>query len=290
MARWPAAAGVADSAGLADAGLAGVGLAGIGVAETVPADAVSAGATLADTGLTGTVLLLNPEDTLAAYVRTGCRCPATAALPQQSGAAVETFRLLEHYEAMEEQSLSGRLLAATPRLGDPNFRRAVVLIVEDDVDEGTLGVILNRPTEISLDQVLEPWTELASGPQVVFRGGPISPNSALALALAHGSDEPVGWRSLDGTPMMSRIGLIDLGAPPELLVGGITSMRVFAGYAGWGVGQLRAEIDEGAWFVLQGDPADAFAADPGRLWQTVLRRQGGDLALVATFPDDPELN
>jgi len=198
--------------------------------------------------------------------------------------------LLEHDEAMEEQSLSGRLLAATPRLGDPNFRRAVVLIVEDDVDEGTLGVILNRPTEISLDQVLEPWTALASGPQVVFRGGPISPNSALALALAHGSDEPVGWRSLDGTPMMSRIGLIDLGAPPELLAGGITSMRVFAGYAGWGVGQLRAEIDEGAWFVLPGDPADAFAADPSRLWETVLRRQGGDLALVATFPDDPELN
>jgi putative transcriptional regulator len=198
--------------------------------------------------------------------------------------------LLEHDEPMEEQSLSGRLLAASPRLGDPNFRRSVVLIVEDDVDEGTLGVILNRPTEISLDQVLEPWTELATGPQVVFRGGPISPNSALALALAHGSDEPVGWRSLDGTPMMSRIGLIDLGAPPELLAGGITSMRVFAGYAGWGVGQLRAEIDEGAWFVLAGDPADAFAGDPGRLWETVLRRQGGDLALVATFPDDPEMN
>lgn len=191
---------------------------------------------------------------------------------------------------MEAQSLSGRLLAATPHLGDPNFRRTVVLIVEDDKDEGTLGVILNRPTEIPLDEVLESWTELASGPQVVFRGGPISPNSALALALAHGSDEPVGWRSLDGTPMAARIGLVDLGAPPELLAGGITSMRVFAGYAGWGAGQLRDEIDEGAWYVLPGEPADAFAAEPEQLWQQVLRRQGGELALVATFPDDPIWN
>ena len=97
----------------------------------------------------------------------------------------------------------------------------------------------------------------------------------------------MGWRSLDGTPVMSRIGLVDLGAPPELLAGGITSMRVFAGYAGWGVGQLRDEIAEGAWYVLPGDPADAFVAEPDGLWQTVLRRQGGDLALVATFPDDP---
>ena len=191
---------------------------------------------------------------------------------------------------MEDESLSGRLLAATPMLGDPNFRRTVVLIVEDDHDEGTLGVVLNRPTEVPLDQVLESWTALVSGPQVVFRGGPISPNSALALALAQGSAEPLGWRSLAGSPLMSRLGLVDLGAPPELLADGITSMRVFAGYAGWGAGQLRSEIDEGAWFVLPGTPADAFAAEPERLWPEVLRRQGGELAMVATFPDDPAMN
>ncbi|HSR83936.1 MAG TPA: YqgE/AlgH family protein [Streptosporangiaceae bacterium] len=191
---------------------------------------------------------------------------------------------------MEEQSLSGRVLAASPKLGDPNFRRAVVLIVEDDTDEGTLGVILNRPTEVPLDQVLDTWTPLATGPQVVFRGGPISPNSALALALAYGTEEPVGWRSLEGTPLMSRLGLVDLGAPPELLAGGISSMRVFAGYAGWGAGQLRDEIEEGAWFVLTGEPADAFVTEPEGLWSAVLRRQGGDLALVATFPDDPAMN
>jgi putative transcriptional regulator len=191
---------------------------------------------------------------------------------------------------MEAESLGGRLLVATPLLGDPNFRRTVILIVEDEPEEGTLGVVLNRPTEVEVGQVLEPWSDLVTGPSVVFKGGPVSPNSALALALARGEDEPLGWRSLDGSRLTSRIGLVDLEAPPELLADGITSLRVFAGYAGWGPGQLQAEIEEGAWYVLPGEPTDAFLAEPERLWQEVLRRQGGEFAIVATYPDDPMLN
>ncbi len=166
----------------------------------------------------------------------------------------------------------------------------MILIVEDEPEEGTLGVVLNRPTEVEVGQVLEPWSDLATGPSVVFKGGPVSPNSALALALARGEDEPLGWRSLDGSSLTSRIGLVDLEAPPELLADGITSLRVFAGYAGWGPGQLQAEIEEGAWYVLPGEPTDAFLAEPERLWQAVLRRQGGEFAIVATYPDDPMLN
>jgi putative transcriptional regulator len=191
---------------------------------------------------------------------------------------------------MEAESLSGRLLVATPLLGDPNFRRTVILIVEDEPEEGTLGVVLNRPTEVQVGQVLESWTDLVTGPSVVFRGGPVSPNSALALALARGDDEPLGWRSLEGSNLTSRIGLVDLEAPPELLADGIASLRVFAGYAGWGPGQIQAEIEEGAWYVLAGEPSDAFLAEPERLWPEVLRRQGGEFAIVATYPDDPLLN
>ncbi len=191
---------------------------------------------------------------------------------------------------MEAESLSGRLLVATPLLGDPNFRRTVILIVEDEPEEGTLGVVLNRPTEVQVGQVLESWTELVTGPSVVFKGGPVSPNSALALALARGDDEPLGWRSLDGSSLTARIGLVDLEAPPELLAGGITSLRVFAGYAGWGPGQLQSEIEEGAWYVLPGEPTDAFLSEPEQLWPAVLRRQGGEFAIVATYPDDPMLN
>ena len=185
---------------------------------------------------------------------------------------------------------AGRLLVATPLLGDPNFRRAVVLIVEHEVTEGTLGIVLNRPTKIPVGQVLEQWTDLATDPSVVFTGGPVSPTSALALALVPGKDEPVGWRALDGAPALARLGLLDLDAPPLLLAPAIKSLRVFAGYAGWSPGQLDTEIDEGAWYVLPAQPGDVFAAEPDRLWRAVLRRQEGDLAFLATYPDDPSMN
>lgn len=185
---------------------------------------------------------------------------------------------------------AGRLLVATPLLGDPNFRRAVVLIVEHEAVEGTLGVVLNRPTKVGVGQVLEQWTELATRPSVVFRGGPVAPNSALALALVPGKDEPLGWRALDGAPALARLGLLDLDAPPRLLAPAIQSLRVYAGYAGWSPGQLQAEIDEGAWYVVGAEPGDVFAAEPEQLWRTVLRRQEGELAFLATYPDDPGLN
>ena len=186
---------------------------------------------------------------------------------------------------------AGRLLVATPILGDPNFRRAVVLIVEHEEEQGTLGVVLNRPTEVPVGEVLEPWTDLATDPSVVFTGGPVSPTSALALALVPGTDEPIGWHPLDQPqPALAGLGLVDLDAPPGLLAPAITRLRVYAGYAGWGAGQLQGEIDEGAWYVLEAHPADAFSSEPLRLWPAVLRRQGGELAYVATYPDDPTQN
>jgi putative transcriptional regulator len=185
---------------------------------------------------------------------------------------------------------AGRLLVATPLLGDPNFRRAVVLLVEHEIEEGTLGIVLNRPTTIGVGQVLEQWTELATDPSVVFKGGPVAPNSALALALVPGKDEPAGWRALDSAPSLARLGLLDLDAPPMLLAPAIQSLRVYAGYAGWSPGQLDAEIDEGAWYVVTAEPDDVFAATPERLWRDVLHRQDGDLAFLATYPDDPGLN
>ena len=196
-----------------------------------------------------------------------------------------------YMDDIASDALTGRLLVATPLLGDPNFRRTVVLVVEHEPEQGTLGVVLNRPTEVPVGQVLEPWTELATDPPVVFTGGPVSPNSALALALVPGTDEPVGWHPLDGgAPAMTRLGLVDLDAPPGLLAPAVTSLRVYAGYAGWSPGQLEAEIEEGAWYVVSAEPADAFCAEPGRLWSAVLRRQAGELAYVATYPDDPSLN
>src|SRR3984957_7629863 len=109
---------------------------------------------------------------------------------------------------------AGRLLVATPLLGDPNFRRTVVLIVEHEDVQGTLGVVLNRPTTIGVGQVLDQWTELDTEPSGVFGGGPVAPNGGLGIAMAPGKDEPVGWRALDGAPALARLGLLDLDPLP----------------------------------------------------------------------------
>src|SRR5690606_15601538 len=121
------------------------------------------------------------------------------------------------------------------------------------------------------------------------QGGPVQTDSALALAAVMSGDEPLGWRRLQGKTS-TRLGTVDLDAPPEILAGEITQMRIFAGYAGWAAGQLESEIREGAWYVVDSEPGDTFNSDPENLWRAVLRRQRNELAFVSTFPDDPTLN
>ncbi|HEX5016034.1 MAG TPA: YqgE/AlgH family protein [Actinomycetes bacterium] len=191
-------------------------------------------------------------------------------------------------EAEVEATLTGRLLVASPELGDPNFSRTVVLLVDHD-ESGALGVVLNRPSTTDVGEILPEWHLYAAPPQVVFQGGPVGRDSALALASrldGKGEDgEPLGFRHVH-----AGIGLIDLDGPAELIAGEITSMRVFAGYAGWGSDQLEAEIDQGAWFVVDAEPQDLASTDPEQLWTDVLRRQPPPLAVVATFPEDPTMN
>ena len=187
-----------------------------------------------------------------------------------------------------ETTLTGRLLVASPELGDPNFARTVVLLVDHD-ESGALGVVLNRPSTTDVGEILPDWHLYAAPPQVVFQGGPVGRDSALALAARvdgkQEDDEPVGFRHVH-----AGIGPVDLDAPAELIASEISSMRIFAGYAGWGSDQLEGEIDQGAWFVVDVDLGDLAVTDPEQLWSEVLRREGGQLSMVATFPDDPSLN
>ena len=181
--------------------------------------------------------------------------------------------------------LTGRLLVATPTLVDPNFRRAVVLLLDHN-DDGALGLVVNRPLEVDVSAVLPAWQPYATDPGRLFQGGPVELDSALGLVAVPGdSQEPLGVRRLVGS-----IGLVDLDAPPEVVAGELAGLRIFAGYAGWSDGQLEREIEEGAWYVVGSESSDAFTASPQTLWRSVLRRQGGDLALVSTFPEDPALN
>lgn len=182
---------------------------------------------------------------------------------------------------------AGRLLVAAPALTDPNFARTVVMILEYD-ESGTLGVVLNRPTQLPVVDVLEPWSELVSVPDVVFSGGPVGAENAMAIAsLDAGAHGYPGLRWKAVTPA---VGLLELEAAPGALGPGVRRLRIFAGYAGWGPGQLEGEMLEGAWLVLDSLPTDAFAERPQRLWADVLRRQGGGLALISTHPADPTQN
>jgi len=185
-------------------------------------------------------------------------------------------------ECMEPST--GNLLIAAPTMADPNFARTIVLLL-DTGESGALGVVLNRPSVLEVADVLEPWADLVAGPSVLFQGGPVETDAALAVANVAADDDPIGWRRVFGST-----GLVDLDAPVEIMSNAVSALRIFAGYAGWGVGQLEAEIEEGAWYVVPAEPEDPFLEDPERLWSTVLRRQGGQLAMLATMPDEPGLN
>lgn len=181
--------------------------------------------------------------------------------------------------------LTGRLLVATPRLTDPNFRRTVVLML-DHGDDGALGIVVNRPLEVNVSAVLPSWQPYATEPGRLFQGGPVALDSALGVVAVPGDDaEPMGVRRIIGS-----LGLVDLDTPPQVVAGGVAGLRIFAGYAGWSGGQLEEEIHEGAWYVVDSEPRDPFSDAPHRLWREVLRRQRGDLALVSTYPEDPTLN
>ena len=184
-------------------------------------------------------------------------------------------------------STVGRLLIAEPMLGDPNFDRTVVLMIEHTPD-GALGVVLNRPTDLDVDMVLEDWAPLAARPSVLYMGGPVEQNGVLALGRRHARTAPVdipGWTSILG-----EVGTVDLHLEPDELASSLAGVRFFAGYSGWGGGQLEAELAEGAWLVVPASSDDVFAPDPDAMWRAVLRRQGGKVAMLADFPAHPSLN
>jgi putative transcriptional regulator len=182
-------------------------------------------------------------------------------------------------------STVGQLLIAEPLLGDPNFDRTVVLMIEH-TDDGALGVVLNRPTDLDVDAVLGDWAGLAASPPVLYRGGPVEQNGVLALGRRRSADADVpGW-----TTVLGDVGTVDLHLEPHEVAGGLVGVRFFAGYSGWGGGQLDSELAEGAWLVVPAVTDDVFAPDPDAMWRSVLRRQGGRVSMLANFPAHPSLN
>ena len=195
---------------------------------------------------------------------------------------------------MPEQDVAlagGRLLVATPLITEPAFFRSVVLLLQAGGDDGAIGVVLDRPSEVEVERVLPGWDPLLAPPSLVFDGGPVQPQAAIGLAqLRPGVTEHDGLAVLPVDRPGPRWATVDLDRDADEVAAAVARLRVFAGYAGWSAGQLEGEVDEGAWWVLDALPDDPYRPATGALWRAVLRRQGVPLALAATLPEDPALN
>jgi putative transcriptional regulator len=182
---------------------------------------------------------------------------------------------------MPVQSLKGHLLIAGPGLVDPNFRRAVVLVGEHS-EEGALGVILNRALAATVDETVPELAVLVDPIESIHVGGPVQPSAIVVLA-----DFVEPERA--GALVLDSVGFLPTEVDPDEL-GELRRARVYAGYAGWGPGQLDEELAEGSWIIEPALPEDVFTAEPDELWSDVLRRKGGPFGVLALMPLDPSLN
>jgi putative transcriptional regulator len=182
----------------------------------------------------------------------------------------------------EVDSIRGKLLIAGPTVQDPSFWRTVILVVEHNA-EGALGLVLNRPSETTVGEVLPQLAELVDPEEDVLVGGPMQPGAVIVLADFLDPEEAALIAFED-------VGVMGATSEPADLVGGVRSARAFAGHAGWGPGQLDDELQRGDWIIEPARRNDAFTPEPAELWSDVLSRKGGSFALVARMPSDPSTN
>lgn len=199
----------------------------------------------------------------------------------------------------------GSLLVALPTLEEPTFHQTVILMLAFGIDEGALGVVLNRPNEVPVEALLPGWERLAAPPDSVFVGGPVSRESVICLATlkrpaavgdadadADFDVEPIpGCAPIPGSGSSSvQLATVDLNRDPSEVEDAVSVVRLFSGYAGWSRGQLESELRSGSWLVLPSQDGDAFTDDPADLWTRVLARQPGHVALYAKAPPKLSFN
>ncbi|MEU8895404.1 YqgE/AlgH family protein [Nocardia sp. NPDC048505] len=187
----------------------------------------------------------------------------------------------------EQLVRAGTLLVSATDLVEPTFRRTVVYIIEHN-DGGSLGVVLNRPSETAVRDVLPNWAAATAAPHRLFIGGPVKRDAALCLGTLRVGASTAGvpgLRRVDG-----RVVLVDLDSDPRLVAPLLEGVRIFAGYAGWTFGQLEGELQNQDWIVLSALPSDPISTGRPDLWAHVLRRQPLPLALLATHPIELERN
>jgi putative transcriptional regulator len=182
----------------------------------------------------------------------------------------------------EPMDLQGQLLVASPTMADPNFARTVIAIANHDED-GALGIVLNRPSDTEVVEAVPELEGVVDGNEVVFVGGPVQPASIVVLAEF---EDPAEAAFL----VVGGIGLVSDRTGLERLDTVTARRRIFAGYAGWGPGQLESELEREDWIIEPALPEDVFSEAPIELWAQVLDRKGGQFRLLARMPADPSVN
>jgi len=186
---------------------------------------------------------------------------------------------MRHSDGNKAKSLAGSLLVAHPNMLDPNFRRAVLFLSAHDPNDGALGVVINRPLEKQVSEVMTetPPASLADVP--VFLGGPVGKNQLIFAAFE--------WQKGTGLKLNHNVGL---GEPDELADKERAAICAYVGYAGWEAGQLEAELKQKAW-LLQKPSRSLLRFDRlPQLWFDIMRGLGPWYKMLASAPDDPSLN
>jgi putative transcriptional regulator len=181
---------------------------------------------------------------------------------------------------MAMENLLGSLLIANGNLMDPNFRRTVIVVTEHN-EEGAMGLVLNRPATVTVEEAAPALATLVPAGSPIYVGGPVQPEAAIVLA-------DLASFEVESRIVIGTIGM--LAGFDDGVANGVKRARVFAGYAGWGPGQLESETAEDAWIIEDALPGDIFTEEPERLWSRVLQRKGGEYRLLALMPLDPSTN
>ena len=179
----------------------------------------------------------------------------------------------------KENSLAGSLLVAHPNMADPNFRRTVLFISAHDPEDGALGIIINRPLEKRVADIVSetPPDRLADVP--VFFGGPVNRNQLIVAAFE--------WRKGEGLKLNQNLGMDQV---EEKYAESASSIYAFVGYAGWSAGQLEMEMEQQAWIVQKPSRSNLKPERLPKLWFDIMRGLGPWYKMLAAAPDDPSLN
>ena len=178
------------------------------------------------------------------------------------------------------RNFAGSLLVAHPNMIDPNFRRTVLFISEHEPDEGALGVIINRPLDRPVTELVSDAPPAEFGDVPVFLGGPVGKNQLMFAAFE--------WQKGAGLKLNHNIAFdhaSDAQAQKNLL-----TVCAFVGYAGWGAGQLESEVKQKAWVVQKANPSLLKLDRLPNLWFEIMRTLGPWYKMLAAAPDDPSLN